>query len=82
MIIKKYYGYGNGSFGCLYDHADGPYDSPSEAALAARDALKLTQKEARRLFTYRYLAIEAGRREEVDADYVEIFECEEDWSWY
>jgi hypothetical protein len=69
------YAFGNGSFGCLYDNASGPYDTRREAADAAAYHLELSPRGRRELREHGYTERISG------ADYCEIFEVPDDWSW-
>jgi hypothetical protein len=71
--------YGNGSIGCLYDHACGPYGSAREAADAAGELLELTDAERSELAEVHALYLSGDRRSEVGAEVVELFEVDASW---
>lgn len=77
------YGYGNGSYGCLFDNMSGPYEDMESAAEDAADSLDLTDSEREELAADGCLYFDTERAREVGAQIVEIFEIDEadlpDW---
>lgn len=81
------FAYGNGSYGCLFDHVEGPFQSELAAADAAAQLFDLNSED---MLTLRYKGILSQQdvtTKDVDgsqlllgADYIEIFEVDADWS--
>lgn len=86
--MSKYYAFGNGSFGCLYDHVDGPFVSQEKAADVAADLFDLEDGGREELARNGYLNLIDYRETFIDledaggegADYIEVFEVVENWS--
>lgn len=76
MNAPKFYAFGNGSFGCLYDNVDGPYMSAKEAADVAADMFELSAADRSKLVSLGCLELPRG----AGADYVEVFEVDEHWT--
>lgn len=78
----KFYAYGYGMAGCLFDGASGPYDSEEEAAQAAQDHLDLRDRERSELLASGIIWFSGKRRATLAiGDYIELFEVDADWSW-
>ena len=73
------YAYGNGMPGCLFDHAEGPYDTREQAIDAACALLELNADEKQDLLNESVIYFRGERFHEVGAGIVEIFEVDEDW---
>ena len=85
------YAFGNGSFGCMFDNTDGPFESLEEAASAAGELFELNEAGIDELASEGFLNLVDYRETFIDghfgdgecggqgADYIEIFEVGEDW---
>lgn len=89
-MSKKLYAYGNGSFGCLYDHTDGPFDTQEAAANAAADLFELQDAGREALvrdahlnlheYNHVFIDMDVELRGGQGADVIEVFEVDEDWT--
>lgn len=80
--MAKFYAHGSGSYGCLHDSQQGPFETIERAAQSAvdtfADALSERQQAALRLALRQHLYSDLPRK--AGADYVEIFEVDADWT--
>jgi hypothetical protein len=72
----KFYAFGSGSFGCLYDHVEGPYLTAREAADVAADSFELRKADRAELARAGFLSLPS----DAGAEYVEVFEVDEHWT--
>lgn len=87
-MSQKFYAFGSGMFGCLYDNVDGPYLTATEAADVAGDLLELQECGRIQLRKHGYLNLRDYRETVIDsddgsgegADYVEVFAVDENWT--
>lgn len=86
--MEKFYAFGSGSFGCVFDHMEGPFNTPLEAAQAAAAMFELRDAGIECLALNKFLNLADYRETFIDdldesegigADYIEIFEVAEDW---
>jgi hypothetical protein len=73
--VKGGFAFGSGMHGCLYDHAEGPFESVQAAAESASQLFELAEDSYKSLQLNSYLELP----KDAGAQYVEIFAVDADW---